>query len=167
MGSVAGLQRLHVQPDGEVVIAEGDGSLVSSWNAPPGYWSNLNKNASGEFYRLYRDRTKLTFNSAGLLESVEDRFGPAARAVASAAKLGVAALYNNRRQSVGIVMSGWVWAQSGGQAFLGVYGGKVFAGVAGVRAGLAAGAEASLAITTMFEVGVGLGSAGGAAVSCL
>lgn len=80
--SVAGLQRLHFEGSGDIVVTEGDGSVAffaqtsgTTWSSPDGDFTELTENAAGDYERRYPDGTVLTFDASGRLDSVADRFG--------------------------------------------------------------------------------------------
>jgi RHS repeat-associated protein len=86
--SVAGIQRLHVQPDGTILLTDGDGSgvyfacpsFVTPCAGPTGDFSTLRAAGSGSsliYTRAYPDSTKLTFNHLGQLIRVADRWNNA------------------------------------------------------------------------------------------
>lgn len=82
--SIAGLQRIYGQGDGSLVITEGDGSAAyfayssgcSCYTSPSGDFSKLTSTGSGHL-RAYPDSTNATFNTAGQLTRIADRFGNA------------------------------------------------------------------------------------------
>lgn len=82
--SIAGLQRIYVQGDGSLVITEGDGSAkyfayssgCNCYTSPSGEFSAVTF-AGSEYRRVYPDSTKATFNTAGQLTRIADRFGNA------------------------------------------------------------------------------------------
>lgn len=81
---IAGLQRIYGQVDGSLVITEGDGSATyfayssgcSCYTSPSGDFSKVTSTGSGH-QRAYPDSTKATFNTAGQLTRIADRFGNA------------------------------------------------------------------------------------------
>lgn len=82
--SIAGLQRLDVQADSNVVITDGTGSgtyFASNQSCSTCFYnaggdpSVLKKDISNNWTRSYPDSTKALFNSTGQLTSIVDRFG--------------------------------------------------------------------------------------------
>lgn len=80
--TIAGVQRLFIQPDNAGLVIDGTGSATrfpragSVWTRPPGEFSDLRANGSG-YLRAYPDSTKVFFNQFGYMTSVADRFGNA------------------------------------------------------------------------------------------
>ncbi len=78
--SVAGVQRLYVQADGSMLIAEGDGGYShflkngSTFTSPTGDFSRLYQSGPA-YWRTYPDSTRVDYNSAGLMTQIADRFG--------------------------------------------------------------------------------------------
>lgn len=80
--SIAGLQRIYVQGDGSLMITGGDGSAAyfaynsgcGCYTSPSGDFSTVRWTGSG-YERAYPDSTKATFNTAGQLTRIADRFG--------------------------------------------------------------------------------------------
>jgi RHS repeat-associated protein len=80
--TVAGVQQLFAGLNGGKLITEGDGSatyfkynsVTASYDTPTGDFSTL-KLVGSTWVRAYADSTKLTFNSAGLLVRIQDRWG--------------------------------------------------------------------------------------------
>jgi YD repeat-containing protein len=84
--SLLGLQRIYAQPDGSVVIAEGDGSVAyfrrtscptpstCTYASPAGDFSTLTGGNGNYYLRRYPDGMTLTFLPDGRLRWVEDRF---------------------------------------------------------------------------------------------
>lgn len=78
---IAGLQRVHPVAGG-VLIKDGSGSAAhfandcgtGCYTSPAGDYSRVTSSDSG-YVRAYPDSTKATFNTAGLLTRVADRFG--------------------------------------------------------------------------------------------
>jgi RHS repeat-associated protein len=81
---LAGLQQLVENPDGSILLVDGDGSELlfqppanpgEAYIAPPGDFSSLERLGDGTFSRTFRDRTVATFNASHLLETVTDSNG--------------------------------------------------------------------------------------------
>jgi RHS repeat-associated protein len=80
--SIAGLQRIYVQGDGSLLITGGDGSAAyfaynsgcGCYTSPSGDFSTVRWTGSA-YERAYPDSTKATFNTAGQLTRIADRFG--------------------------------------------------------------------------------------------
>jgi RHS repeat-associated protein len=86
--TVGGVQRLYLQASGAALITEGGGSAVyfdkpcpsCSFVTPLGELSSLTTAGSGgstTYTRIYRDSTRVTFDNAGRMVRVTDRFGSA------------------------------------------------------------------------------------------
>ena len=82
--TIAGLQRLYPQTDGNVLITEGDGSgtffavdpyCSTCYTNTGGDPSTLSRDGSNNYSRSYPDSTKAQFNSTGQLTALVDRFG--------------------------------------------------------------------------------------------
>jgi RHS repeat-associated protein len=90
--SVVGLQRLHVQGDGSLVLTQGDGSAAyfakgacvadefgnqsCSYISPAGDFTSLNyESLTGQYTRSHPDGTVAVFSASGSPEYLEDRFG--------------------------------------------------------------------------------------------
>ncbi|WP_164103003.1 RHS repeat-associated core domain-containing protein [Candidatus Laterigemmans baculatus] len=81
---LAGWQELVENPDGSVLLVDGDGSqllfetssgISGVYQSPPADFSRLEKLPDGRFRRTMPDRTVHQFNSAHQLESMTDRNG--------------------------------------------------------------------------------------------
>jgi RHS repeat-associated protein len=86
--SVVGLQRLHEQTDGAIVVTEGDGTIrrfalnscssTCSYTSPAGDFSTLTRRASwadgNKWDRVYLDGTVAVYRTDGRLSSMRDRF---------------------------------------------------------------------------------------------
>ncbi len=77
---LAGLEELVVNPDGSVLIIDGDGGELlfekkadNSYDSPPGDYSVLEQLSDGTFRRTMKDETVYSFNSDNLLTKVSDR----------------------------------------------------------------------------------------------
>lgn len=90
--AIAGLQRLYFEPDGSILVADGDGTGVyfnkacggCSFTTPLGEFSQLVAGVAqtdSAWVRRYPDSTKAMFDGTGLLKRVVDRFGNATRFV--------------------------------------------------------------------------------------
>jgi len=86
--NVGGVQRLHPQTDGTILVVESDGSGVafacvsyaSPCAGPAGDFTKLSSATSGgtlTYTRAYPDSTKVTFNAAGEMTKVADRWSNA------------------------------------------------------------------------------------------
>jgi RHS repeat-associated protein len=82
--SLQGLQQLVVNPDGSVVLVDGDGTALvfqpplgpgQPYISPDGDFSKLVQNTDGTFSRTLKDQTVYKFNAQNLLASVTDRNG--------------------------------------------------------------------------------------------
>lgn len=83
--SIAGLQRIHRQTDGSLVVTGGNGTAQfyarpstcgaqCTYQRPMGEWSEIDFDGA-QYVRRYRDGTRAVFRSDGLLDRTEDRFG--------------------------------------------------------------------------------------------
>ena len=80
--TVAGLQRVHELSGGALLITDGSGSAAyfandcgtGCYTSPQADFTKVTSNGSG-YVRAYRDSTKATFDTAGRLTSLADRFG--------------------------------------------------------------------------------------------
>ncbi|QUY44819.1 RHS repeat-associated core domain-containing protein [Acaryochloris marina] len=81
---LAGLQEIVENPDGSVLLIDGDGSEIlydapdtagGIYKAPPGDFSNLEKLADGTFKITFKDQTALEFNTDNFLSREIDRNG--------------------------------------------------------------------------------------------
>jgi YD repeat-containing protein len=81
---LSGLQELVENPDGSVLLIDGDGGelLFESptatsefYTSPPGDFSTLEKLADGTFQRTMKDQMVYRFNASNKLSSAEDRNG--------------------------------------------------------------------------------------------
>jgi RHS repeat-associated protein len=89
--TLSGIQRLYPQPDGTALVTQGDGSAVyfgggctapCTLVTPAGEFSRLrtiSKLGVTTYIREYVDSTKVFFRSAGLMDSIADRFGTVVR----------------------------------------------------------------------------------------
>ncbi len=85
--TVAGVPRVYVQSDSQVLLTEGDGSALffrygygfnGQYTSPAGDFSKLTKSGAGaslNFTRSFPDSTKIWFSSTGRADSIGDRFG--------------------------------------------------------------------------------------------
>ncbi len=79
--AVTGLQQLHPQADGTLLLTSGDGTALffsggpDTFTSPPRDFSMLIKNPDGTFTRTFKDGTRANFNSQGHQTSVVDRSG--------------------------------------------------------------------------------------------
>jgi RHS repeat-associated protein len=85
---LAGLHQLVENPDGTVLLIDGDGSELlfgappsagQPFVAPPGDFSTLVRLPSGDFRRTTKDQTVYTFDSGNRLATVADRNGNTTR----------------------------------------------------------------------------------------
>ena len=81
---LAGLQELVENPDGSLLLIDGDGSELlfdsparpgEPFRAPPGDFSRLERLPDGTFRRTFKDQTVTAFDADGRLASVRDRNG--------------------------------------------------------------------------------------------
>jgi len=81
---LAGLHSLVVNPNGNVLLIDGDGSELlfeapsivgNPYKSPPGDFSTLERLGDGTFRRTLKDKTVYTFNSLNLLTDVKDSKG--------------------------------------------------------------------------------------------
>lgn len=81
---LAGLQSLVVNPNGNVLLIDGDGSELlfeapenagNPYTSPPGDFSTLERLGDGTFRRTLKDKTVYTFNTQNLLTFVKDSNG--------------------------------------------------------------------------------------------
>ncbi len=75
---LAGLQHLIENPDGSVLLVDGDGTELlfeSGLVSPPGDFSLLIKNPDGSYTRTLKDQTRYAFDTSRRLTSVTDRNG--------------------------------------------------------------------------------------------
>jgi RHS repeat-associated protein len=79
-----GLQQLAVNPDGSVLLTDGDGTALlftppasagAPYGSPSGDFSTLIRLNNGTFQRTLKDQTVETFNAQNQLASVQDRNG--------------------------------------------------------------------------------------------
>jgi len=84
--TVSGVPRLYVQPDGSLLVVEGDGSatyfarvcpFTCTYVTPPGDFTQMVDSGSVAWNRLYPDSTKITFGTNGMPVRIRDRFGNA------------------------------------------------------------------------------------------
>jgi RHS repeat-associated protein len=85
--TIAGVPRIYVQSDSQVLMTEGDGSALffrygygfaGQYVSPAGDFSKLTKTGAGvslAFTRSFPDSTKIWFSSTGRADSIGDRFG--------------------------------------------------------------------------------------------
>jgi YD repeat-containing protein len=87
---LAGLQKLVENPNGSVLLIDGDGSellfeasplATGAYMAPPGDFSKLERLADGTFRRTMKDETVYSFNSHNKLGLVTERNGNETRYV--------------------------------------------------------------------------------------
>ncbi|NJO03991.1 MAG: RHS repeat protein, partial [Bacteroidia bacterium] len=81
---LAGLQEIVENPDGSVLLIDGDGSellferpaaLEGAYQGPPGDFSTFESLADGTYRRTLKDQTVYQFNESGQLASVTDPDG--------------------------------------------------------------------------------------------
>jgi RHS repeat-associated protein len=81
---LSGLQELVENPDGSVLLIDGDGGELlfeaptatsEFYTSPPGDFSTLEKLADGTFQRTMKDQMVYRFNASNKLSSAEDRNG--------------------------------------------------------------------------------------------
>ena len=81
---LSGLQELVANPDGSILLIDGDGSeqlfeapvaAGEAYVSPPGDFSVLEQLADGSFRRTMKDQTVYTFNANHQLVEMEDRHG--------------------------------------------------------------------------------------------
>ncbi len=89
--SIAGLQRIIRNPDGSVLLVDGDGSQLrfedagdGVYTSPSGDFSTLTVDGSGLFVRTFKNGTVATFDTGDRLVRVEDRNGNATRHIYNA-----------------------------------------------------------------------------------